>query len=93
MSITRPIYPFTAIVGQNNMKKALILNIITPGLSGVLIRGEKGTAKSTAVRALADILPEISVIRDCPFQLSPDTEYDIYLEISKALGRPLPKKG
>ena len=92
MSITRPIYPFTAIVGQNNMKKALILNIITPGLSGVLIRGEKGTAKSTAVRALADILPEISVIRDCPFQLSPDTEYDIYLEISKALGRPLPKK-
>ena len=92
MSIVGPIYPFTAIVGQDNMKKALILNIITPGLSGVLIRGEKGTAKSTAVRALADILPEISVIRDCPFQLSPDTEYDIYLEISKALGRPLPDK-
>ena len=92
MSIIGPIYPFTAIVGQNNMKKALILNIITPGLSGVLIRGEKGTAKSTAVRALADILPEISVIRDCPFQLSPDTEYDIYLKISKALGQTLPKK-
>lgn len=63
------IYPFTAIVGQENMKLALILNIINPTLSGVLIRGEKGTAKSTAVRALADILPEIEVVKDCPFQL------------------------
>ena len=45
------IYPFEAIVGQNNMRLALILNIINPTLSGVLIRGEKGTAKSTAVRA------------------------------------------
>ena len=49
----RPIYPFTAIVGQDKMKLALMLNVINPGLSGVLIRGEKGTAKSTAVRALA----------------------------------------
>ncbi|GAB6907672.1 Magnesium-chelatase subunit ChlI homolog [Desulfosarcina cetonica] len=66
---TQPIYPFTAIVGQEKMKQALILNIINPTLSGVLIRGEKGTAKSTAVRALARILPAIPVIRDCPFQL------------------------
>jgi magnesium chelatase subunit I len=67
----RAVYPFVAIVGQEKMKLALILNIINPTLSGVLIRGEKGTAKSTAVRALADILPAISVVRDCPFQLYP----------------------
>ena len=47
----KPVFPFTAIVGQEKMKLALILNIINPSLSGVLIRGEKGTAKSTAVRA------------------------------------------
>ena len=52
----RKIYPFTAIVGQEEMKEALLLNIINPSLGGVLIRGEKGTAKSTAVRALAQLL-------------------------------------
>jgi magnesium chelatase subunit I len=64
-------YPFVAIVGQERMKTGLILNLINPALSGVLIRGEKGTAKSTAVRGLADILPWIEVVRDCPFQLAP----------------------
>lgn len=59
------LYPFSAIVGQENMKRALILNLINPSLGGVLIRGEKGTAKSTAVRALVDILPEIEVVKDC----------------------------
>lgn len=63
------IYPFAAIVGQEQMKLALILNVINPTLSGVLIRGEKGTAKSTAVRALAEILPEIDVVPACPFNL------------------------
>jgi len=58
-------YPFTAIVGQDRMKKALVLNIINPKLSGVLIRGEKGTAKSTAVRSLAKLLPEIEVASEC----------------------------
>ena len=66
---SQPIYPFPAIVGQEKMKLALILNIINPTLSGVLIRGEKGTAKSTAVRALAHILPAIDVVQDCPFSL------------------------
>ena len=66
-----PVYPFAAIVGQEEMKLALILNVINPSLSGVLIRGEKGTAKSTAVRALARILPEIETVRDCPFQRDP----------------------
>lgn len=53
----RHIYPFTAIVGQDQMRKALIFNAIDPAIGGVLIRGEKGTAKSTAVRGLAAVLP------------------------------------
>jgi magnesium chelatase subunit I len=65
------VYPFAAIVDQENMKLGLILNVINPTLSGVLIRGEKGTCKSTAVRALAEILPEIEVIANCPFQRAP----------------------
>ena len=65
------VYPFTAIVGQGDMKLALILNIINPALGGVLIKGEKGTAKSTAVRALAELLPEMEVIRDCQFNCNP----------------------
>lgn len=76
-------YPFAAIVGQEEMKLALILNIINPTLSGVLIRGEKGTAKSTAVRALAEILPEIDIIRNCPFQHGPDERHDVCLNCSR----------
>lgn len=76
----RHIYPFTAIVGQEKMKEALILNIINPTLSGVLIRGEKGTAKSTAVRALAEILPEIEVVKECPFQHAPAESHEVCRE-------------
>ncbi len=65
-------YPFSAIVGQESMKKGLMLNVINPRLSGILIRGEKGTAKSTAVRALAELLPEIEVVADCPYHCDPD---------------------
>ncbi len=65
------IFPFTAIVGQDRMKRALILNAIYPQIGGVLIRGERGTAKSTAARALAAILPEIDVIEDDPFSCDP----------------------
>jgi len=53
------------------MKRALLLNAVNPGIGGVLIRGEKGTAKSTAVRALADVLPEIDVVRGCPYSCDP----------------------
>jgi len=67
----RRVFPFTAIVGQDKMKLGLVLNAINPKLSGVLIRGEKGTAKSTAVRALAALLPEIEVVADCPFRCDP----------------------
>ena len=62
------VYPFTAIVGQEDMKLALIMNVINPGLGGVLIKGEKGTAKSTAVRAIADLLPAMEAVTDCPFR-------------------------
>lgn len=65
------IFPFTAIVGQNRMRMALILNAISPQIGGVLIRGERGTAKSTAARALAALLPEIEVVADCPFGCHP----------------------
>jgi Mg-chelatase subunit ChlI len=65
------IFPFTAIVGQERMKMALILNAISPQIGGVLIRGERGTAKSTAARALAALLPEIEVVADCPFGCDP----------------------
>jgi len=67
----RVVLPFTAIVGQAKLKQALVLNAINPGLLGVLVRGEKGTGKSTAVRALADLLPGIEVVK-CPFNCSPD---------------------
>lgn len=66
------IYPFTAIVGQERMKRALILNAIYPQIGGVLIRGERGTAKSTAARGLAALLPEIEVIAVCRFSCNPN---------------------
>jgi Mg-chelatase subunit ChlI len=66
------IFPFTAIVGQERMRRALVLNAIYPQIGGVLIRGERGTAKSTAARALAALLPEIEVVADCHFSCDPD---------------------
>jgi magnesium chelatase subunit D len=68
---TRPIFPFTALIGQERMKRALLLNAVNPRLGGVLIRGEKGTAKSTAVRALASLLPEIDVVVGCHYGCDP----------------------
>ncbi len=65
------IYPFTALVGQDRMKRALVLNAVNPQIGGVLIRGERGTAKSTAARALAALLPEIEVVADCRFSCDP----------------------
>jgi Mg-chelatase subunit ChlI len=68
----RVVYPFTAIVGQERMKRALILNAVNPRIGGVLIRGERGTAKSTAARALAALLPNVRVVEDCRFSCDPD---------------------
>ncbi len=66
------IFPFSAIVGQERVKKALVLNAINPSIGGVLIKGDKGTGKTTAVRALADLLPPLKVIKGCPFNCDPD---------------------
>jgi len=66
-----PIFPFTAIVGQEEMKLALQLNVIDPKIGGVMIMGDRGTGKSTTIRAIADLLPEIEVIQDDPFNLHP----------------------
>jgi Mg-chelatase subunit ChlI len=66
------IFPFTAIVGQERMKRALILNAVSSRIGGVLIRGERGTAKSTAARALAALLPSVRTVQDCRFGCDPD---------------------
>ncbi len=68
----RILYPFSAIVGQETMKTALLLNAVDPTIGGALIQGQKGTGKSTAVRALAQLLPEIEIVEGCSFHCSPD---------------------
>ena len=67
----RRVYPFTAIVGQEEMKLALLLNVIDPRVGGVMIMGDRGTGKSTTIRALADLLPEIPVVAGDPYNSSP----------------------
>nr|YP_009313230.1 Mg chelatase subunit e [Dichotomaria marginata]SCW21484.1 Mg chelatase subunit e [Dichotomaria marginata] len=84
----RPVFPFTAIVGQEEMKLALILNMIDPKIGGVMIMGDRGTGKSTTIRAIADLLPQILVIEDDPFNSHPtDVELmsdDVQNAIKKA---------
>ena len=62
-----PVFPFTAIVGQEEMKLALQLNVIDPKIGGVMIMGDRGTGKSTTIRAIADLLPEIEIVKEDPF--------------------------
>jgi Mg-chelatase subunit ChlI len=86
-----PIYPFTAIVGQERMKRSLILNAVDPRIGGVLIRGERGTGKSTAARAMAALLPQIEVFTDSPFNddpQSPNTWSD-WVKEQRAAGKDL----
>ncbi|MBA3952957.1 MAG: ATP-binding protein, partial [Rubrobacter sp.] len=71
MNAYRHPYPFSAIVGQEDLKLALLVNAVSPEVGGVLVRGEKGTAKSTAVRALARLLPSIQVVSGCPYSCDP----------------------
>lgn len=72
-----PVYPFSAIVGQDEMKLALILNVINPAIGGVVIMGQRGTGKSTAVRALAELLPPLSVVKGCFYRCDPSSEGDL----------------
>lgn len=86
-------FPFTAIVGQDDMKLALLLNAVDPRIGGVLIRGSKGSAKSTAVRACTDILPEVEVVADCPLRSHPSDRSAMSTEVQERLdnGEVLPR--
>eukprot|EP00975_Prorocentrum_lima_P011108 2360494-Prorocentrum_lima.AAC.1 len=75
-NIERPVFPFTAIIGQEEMKLALILNVIDPRIGGVMIMGDRGTGKSTTIRAVADLLPEIEVVANDGFNSSP-TDFEL----------------
>jgi magnesium chelatase subunit D len=85
-------YPFAALVGQEDMQMALLLNAVNPAIGGVLIRGEKGTAKSTAVRGLTALLPEITVVAGCPFPFAPaDCPNDLWPQPGhRAISRSAP---
>jgi Mg-chelatase subunit ChlI len=87
-----PIYPFAALVGQERMKLALLINVVNPKVGGVLIRGEKGTAKSTAVRALAELLPELELVADCPYNCDPQDASALCADCAgrRAAGEGLP---
>ena len=81
--VSRPIFPFTAIIGQEEMKLALLLNVIDPKIGGVMIMGDRGTGKSTTIRAIADVLPQIIVVEDDPFNSHP-SDYEIMSNEVKA---------
>ena len=88
----RPIFPFTAIVGQEEMKLALLLNVVDPRIGGVMIMGDRGTGKSTAIRALAALLPEIAVVAGDPYNSSPQDPDLMSTEVLQRLeqGEALP---
>ena len=84
-NFTTPIFPFTAIVGQEEMKLALQLNVIDPKIGGVLIIGDRGTGKSTTIRAIADLLPEIEVVAEDPFNSHPTNLELMSSEVQSAI--------
>ena len=92
----RAVFPFTAIVGQEEMKLALLLNVIDPKVGGVMIMGDRGTGKSTTIRALADLLPEMEVVADDPFSSDPHNPELMSDEVRDRLTRgetlPMAKK-
>ena len=77
-------YPFTAILGQDKMKLGLILNVTDPQIGGVLLTGQQGTGKSTAVRSLVDVMPEIEVVKGCAFSCDPKADPELLCEDCKA---------
>jgi magnesium chelatase subunit I len=81
----RPVFPFSAIIGQEEMKLALLLNVIDPRIGGVMIMGDRGTGKSTTIRAVADLLPDINIVADDPFNSSPDDFELMSEEVKEAI--------
>ncbi|EHA8591087.1 magnesium-chelatase subunit ChlI, chloroplastic [Cocos nucifera] len=88
----RPVYPFSAIVGQDEMKLCLLLNVIDPKIGGVMIMGDRGTGKSTTVRSLVDLLPEIRVVVGDPFNSDPEDPESMGMEVREHVmkGEELP---
>ena len=70
----RTVFPFSAIVGQDAMKRALLIAAVDPGIGGVMVFGDRGTGKSTAVRALAALLPAMRAVKDCPYHCDPEAD-------------------
>ncbi len=97
-SETRRPFPFSAIVGQEDMKLAFLIAAIDPTVGGVLVFGDRGTGKSTAVRALADLLPEMHAVVGCPYRCEPSApaglcaacEHSDRASAIKAISRPVP---
>ncbi len=91
LRMTQP-YPFTAIVGQDEMKRALVLTAIDPGIGGVLVFGDRGTGKSTAVRALAALLPNIQAVAGCPVNSALEADVPAWAEATsrEIVERPTP---
>ena len=83
-NVERPVFPFTAIIGQEEMKLSLILNVIDPRIGGVMIMGDRGTGKSTTIRAVADLLPEIEVVAGDAFNSSL-TDFELMSEDVKSV--------
>jgi magnesium chelatase subunit I len=87
---SRPLFPFAAIVGQAEMKQALLIAAVDPSLGGVLIFGDRGTGKSTAVRALAALLPPMTVMADCVYNCSPSDPCDCCRQSGSLKTRQVP---
>lgn len=82
----RPVFPFTALVGQDTMRDALLLAVVDPGLGGVLVTGDRGTGKSTSIRALAALLPQMAVVDGCAYSCDPER---VAAECPSCSARPL----
>jgi Mg-chelatase subunit ChlI len=90
----QPAFPFSALLGQEAMQTALLVNAVDPLIGGVLVRGQKGTGKSTAARALAGLLPSLTVVADCPCHCDPDRPGQLHAECRQrqAAGETLPRE-
>ncbi len=83
----RVVFPFSAIVGMDKLKLAILINAINPKVGGLLIRGPKGSGKTTAVRGLSEILPNIKVVKDCPFKCNPSDPSNMCSKCTERQGR------